>query len=255
MVLFILAGCGGEEKSVGTENSRDWRERVVEKYEGVKPRQWGERLEGVFTGIESKEKIVALTLDACGGKYDKELIEMLRRKNIPATVFASGGWIENHKDVFKKLAGDTLFAIANHGYLHRPLSVTGRSIYGIKGTASVRGAIAEIHKNQRLIKDLSGIEAKFFRPGTAYFDEIAVNIVYEAGLKPVNYTIAGDLGGTAGQKQIISALAGAKPGDILLFHMNLPDSVIARGLEAGIENLRKKGFEFVQLEDYEDRLK
>jgi peptidoglycan/xylan/chitin deacetylase (PgdA/CDA1 family) len=252
--LFVLAGCGGEEKRVATENSRGWQARAVEKYGGVEPEQWGENLEGVFTRINTEEKIIALTLDACGGRYDKELIEMLRRLNVPATLFISGGWIESNRGVFKQLAGDTLFGIANHGYSHRPLSVNGRSVYGIKGTSSVREAVAEIYKNQRLIKKLSGNEPKFFRPGTAYFDEVAIEIVYEAGLKPVNYTIAGDQGGTAGEKEIISALGEARPGDILLFHMNLPDSVIARGLEAGIGNLREKGFEFVRLGDYEKRL-
>ena len=35
------------------------------------------------------------------------------------------------KEIFLELANNPLFEIENHGYLHRPLSVTENSIYNI----------------------------------------------------------------------------------------------------------------------------
>ena len=39
---------------------------------------------------------VALTLDACSGKYDDDLIEFLIRNHIPATIFATKKWLDRN---------------------------------------------------------------------------------------------------------------------------------------------------------------
>jgi peptidoglycan/xylan/chitin deacetylase (PgdA/CDA1 family) len=37
----------------------------------------------------------ALTLDACSGKFDDDLIEFLIRNRIPATIFATKKWLDH----------------------------------------------------------------------------------------------------------------------------------------------------------------
>jgi peptidoglycan/xylan/chitin deacetylase (PgdA/CDA1 family) len=39
---------------------------------------------------------VALTLDACSGKFDDDLIEYLISKRIPATIFATKKWLDRN---------------------------------------------------------------------------------------------------------------------------------------------------------------
>ena len=39
---------------------------------------------------------VALTLDACSGKFDEDVILFLRRNRIPATIFATKKWLLNN---------------------------------------------------------------------------------------------------------------------------------------------------------------
>src|SRR5258708_792652 len=85
-------------------------------------------------------RVIALTFDACGGPggsgYDQALIDFLRRRQVPATLFLNSRWIDANPAAFHLLAAEPLFEIGNHGTRHRPLSVTGRSAYGIPGTRS-----------------------------------------------------------------------------------------------------------------------
>ena len=176
------------------------KERLVAAYKNQTPTDWGERVAGVKTQLDTSEKVIALTFDACGGprgsRVDTALIETLRQEKIPATLFVSGSWIDANPAIFKKLAADPLFEIENHGLAHKPCSVNGNKAYGIKGTASVAELVDEIEKNGRKIEAVTGGKPKFYRPGTAYCDEVAVKVAGELGYEVVNYNILGDAGAT-----------------------------------------------------------
>jgi peptidoglycan/xylan/chitin deacetylase (PgdA/CDA1 family) len=230
------------------------KERLVAAYKNQKPTDWGERVAGVKTQLDTSEKVIALTFDACGGprgnRYDTALIEFLRKEKIPATLFVSGIWIDANAAVFKKLAADPLFQIANHGLAHKPCSVNGNRAYGIKGTASVAELVDEIEKNGRKIQAVTGGKPKFYRPGTAYCDEVAVKVAGELGYEVVNYNILGDAGATWPREKVREALLKAGPGAIVILHMNQPRSQTAAGLKEAIPLLRQKGLRFVKLSEY-----
>lgn len=141
--------------------------KIIEKYDSIQPTEWGEKVNGVVNKINTKEKIIALTFDACGGKYgsnyDNDLIQYLIDEQIPATLFVNYRWIEVNKDKFLELANNDLFEIENHGYEHRPLSVTSNSIYGIDGTGNIKSVIDEIKLNEKTIYELTGRKTKYFR--------------------------------------------------------------------------------------------
>jgi peptidoglycan/xylan/chitin deacetylase (PgdA/CDA1 family) len=203
--------------------------------------------------LPTTNRVVALTLDACGGPrgsgYDGELIENLRRERVPATLFVNARWIEANPRKFRKLTADPLFEIANHGTEHRPLSVTGRSAYGIDGTSSVAQVIDEVAINQRLINQFTDAPA-FFRSGTAYYDDVAVRVVNDLGLQVVNFDVLGDAGATYSAAQVVDAMLSSKPGSIILAHMNRPDSGTAEGIQAALPKLSLLGFRFVHLSEY-----
>ena len=152
--------------------------------------------------------------------------------------------------LFRRLAADPLFEIANHGTEHRPLSVTGRSVYGIAGTASIGEVVDEVAINQRLITRLTGAAPAFFRSGTAYYDDVAVRVVADLGLKVVNFDVLGDAGATYSATQVADAMLSSKPGSIILAHMNKPAGGTAEGIEEALPRLRQRGFRFVHLSDY-----
>jgi len=204
--------------------------------------------------LPTTDRVVALTLDACGGPtgtgYDAKLIENLRWERVPATLFVNARWIEANPRKFRELAADPLFEIANHGTEHRPLSVSGRSAYGINGTSNVAQVIDEVTVNQRLINQLTGAVPAFFRSGTAYYDDVAVRVVNDLGLQVVNFDVLGDAGATYSATQVGDAMLSSKPGSIILAHMNRPDSGTAEGIQAALPKLSRRGFRFVHLSEY-----
>jgi peptidoglycan/xylan/chitin deacetylase (PgdA/CDA1 family) len=230
------------------------KQQIVAAYRNETPKEWGERVEGVRTRLDTTEPVIALTFDACGGprgsRADTALIEYLQKEKIPATLFVSGSWIDANPSLFRKLAADPLFEIANHGLAHRPCSVNGKSAYGIKGTASVGELVDEIERNGRKIETATGSKPKFYRPGTAYCDEVAVKVAGELGYEVVNYTVLGDAGATWPHEKVRQALLKSGHGDIVILHMNQPRSRTAAGVMDAAPLLREKGFRFVKLSEF-----
>jgi peptidoglycan/xylan/chitin deacetylase (PgdA/CDA1 family) len=218
------------------------------------PKQWGEFIPGVMTSLDTNEKVIALTLDACGGQtgssYDAELIYYLRQQNIPATLFINSRWIDANYWTFMALNNIPLFEIENHGTNHRPLSMNGRTAWGIKGTENVNQITDEVLLNHRKIEKLTGKSPKFFRSGTAFYDEVGVKVVNEIGEIPVNYNVLGDAGATFSKEQVRDALLKASPGSIVLLHMNKPDDETAEGVKLAIPELKRRGYRFVKLQDF-----
>jgi peptidoglycan/xylan/chitin deacetylase (PgdA/CDA1 family) len=239
-------------RPVGTDLTL--RKTLIRRYSGKQPTAWGEAVPGVILRLPTTDRVVALTLDACGGQagsgYDAELIETLRRERVPATLFVNARWIEANPRKFRQLAAHPLFEIANHGTEHRPLSVTGRSVYGIAGTSGVAQVIDEVAVNQRLITQLTGAAPAFFRSGTAHYDDVAVRAVNDLGLQVVNFDVLGDAGATYSAAQVADAMLSSKPGSIILAHMNRPDSGTAEGIDAALPKLSRRGFRFVRLSEY-----
>lgn len=223
------------------------------------PQQWGENVTGVTTKFHSDKKEIALTFDACGGsarssQYDEGLIDFLTAYHIPATLFINARWIDSNPEIFMKLAHNPLFEIANHGTAHKPLSVEGKSVYGIHGTASANEVRDEISGNNEKIEKLTGKRPAFFRAGTAYYDEQAVAVAHSMGMEIGGFSILGDAGATFSPPKVAQQLISAKSGDIVIFHMNHPEGGTREGIAQGVEALLKEGFTFVRLSDVKKSL-
>ena len=228
---------------------------IIKKYTGIAPRLWGEQVSGVCTKLVTNEKVLALTFDACGGSkrsnaYDAKLIEYLKAKQIPATLFISGRWMKANLSTCKQLAQNSLFEIENHGLNHRPCSVNGRFAYGIKGTTSLNELVTEVLSNGKQISTITGSLPRFYRSGTNYYDEVATAVIHDLGYTPIGYQVLGDAGATFKRQQVYKALISAPPGSIIILHMNHPEGQTSEGLMDAIPKLEKLGFRFVKLSDY-----
>lgn len=176
------------------------------------------------------------------------MIDYLIKENIKATLFVNYRWIESNKDTFLELAKNSLFEIENHGYSHKPLSVTENSIYNIEGTNSVEEVIKEIKLNEKAIYELTGIKTKYFRSGTAYYDEVAINIAEDLGYKIAGYSINGDGGATFSKGEVEDSLKQSKSGDIVICHFNQPQKETFEGLKDILSTLKNEGYKFVRLD-------
>ena len=243
--LGIFAGC----TSYPTE--------IINKYRCVQPTEWSETATGVKTHIKTTEKILALTMDACGSKtdsLDEELIDFLTREQIPATLFITSRWIDKHPDKFKRLAANPLFDIQNHGKDHRPASVNGQSIYGIDGTKNAKALAKEVLDSANKIERMTGKRPIFFRSGTAYYDEYAVSMISDMGFQSIGFSVLGDKGATYTAPEVVEAFLTAKAGDIIICHMNHPEKETGKGLMQVLPMLKQQGYRFVLLKDYADKL-
>ncbi|MDT8284569.1 MAG: polysaccharide deacetylase family protein [Thermovirgaceae bacterium] len=228
---------------------------AAEFHKNEKPLEWGQKVTGVVTRFApGKKKTVALTFDACGGSvkgcgFDKDLIDLLRSKRVPATLFINARWIAANPEIFRDLASDPLFEIANHGFGHKPLSVSGKEAYGIPGTKNALEAAWEIEGGAEAIEKASGRRPRFFRSGTNHYDEVSVKIARDLEHKVIGCSVNGDGGATLSAQEVKKQLLSVKPGDIALMHMNRPEGETAEGVSLALGALREKGFSFVRLSE------
>jgi peptidoglycan/xylan/chitin deacetylase (PgdA/CDA1 family) len=224
---------------------------MAAKYAGQQPVRWGMDLPGIVTGFPASGKQLALTFDACGGPDNNELNDVLLSflvdQQIPATLFLNKRWIDADPARATRLAANPLFEIGNHGTRHCPVSVNGRAAYGIPGTASVQEAVDEVWGNHERISQLLGHPPRFFRAGTAHYDDVAVAIVRDLGEQPVGFSINADAGATYTVAQVTQAMSAAQPGAISIAHMHRPKSGTAAGMVVALPRLRAQGYEFVKL--------
>jgi len=229
------------------------KRKIAAEYNRSRSGRWGEFVEGVCEDLKTNQKIVALTFDACGGEkgtgYDNELIEFLRKEKIPATIFVTGRWIDAHYPEFVNLAHDTLFEIENHGLNHRPCTISGRSVYGIKGTANPPEAFEEVEGNAQKIKAITGRRPHFYRSATAFIDEAGAAMVRELGMIPVSYQVlSGDASAAVSKATITNnVLKNVRPGAIIIMHMNHPQWNTCEALQKIVPELRKMGYRFAHL--------
>lgn len=225
------------------------RSYIAAKYGKAASEKFGEHLDGIISRFKPSGKQVALTLDACGGNYDRRITDYLEKNNIKATLFISGKWIERHEKDLKRLSDCSLFQIENHGTSHKPLTSDGRSVYGISGTRDIGEAYDEIMVNSNRLEGVTGRTPNFFRSGTAFYDDVSISMLKDLGIYAAGYTISGDGGATYSRAKIISTIGKAGPGDIILVHMNHPESDTYEGLVVAIKQLIDSGFEFITMSE------
>jgi peptidoglycan/xylan/chitin deacetylase (PgdA/CDA1 family) len=242
-----VLGSGVALPGIAAAQSGSDADRVAALNRNRKPTQWGMALPGIVTTFAATGRQLALTFDACDRACDEALLSTLNRNNVPAVLFICSKWIDANPGRVEQLAANPLFEIGNHGTRHVPLSVTGRSAYGIGGTRSADEAVAEVWTNQTRLTALTGRAPSWFRTGTAHYDDVAVQIVHELGLTPVGFSVNADNGATSPAGAVGAAITHAAPGSIVLAHMNHPESGTAAGVGAAIPALLAAGWQFVPL--------
>ena len=237
--------------------ARPSRADVVRQYAGKPAGAFGLEVKGIELGLPPKAKGAALTFDACGGPngegFDEVLIEALRKHQAPATLFINQRWAKANKSLTRQLAADPLFEIANHGTSHAPLASRGQAAYGIPGTANIGAAYDEIMGNQHYLFDEFGVQARFFRSGTAHMDELAAALTRDLGLIPMNFTVNLDAGATFPAATVTAQALAMGLGSVGIGHFNRPNSGTGKGVAAALpgllQALKSKNLALVKLSD------
>jgi len=244
-------------KSMYTPDYLALKKRILDQFINPKPGRFGEFVKGAKKDLDTQQKVIALTFDACGGRhsgYNAKLIEYLRQEKIPATLFVSGLWIEKNKELFIELAKDPLFEIENHGLLHRTCSINGSTMYGVIPTRDIGDVIDEMELNARKITELTGRRPIFFRSATAYCDEASIKVAQHLSMEVVSYDIlSGDAMHSSVKTMAHNIVKGARHGAVVIMHFNHPEWHEMEALQAAVPALRVKGYTFGKLEDFSVR--
>lgn len=251
LAVLTLAGCGQRDAAVVSPSAPIVAVLATSSFQPS----------GVLEHGSREKKVVALTFDAdmtpkmkqdlALGKvtswYAEEVITILEKNQVPATLFLTGMWSEMYPEAVMAFAKSPLFELGNHTYDHGAFHTP---CYGLGEVADKK---AEITKTQQVIESLTGITPKYFRFPGGCSTESDVKLVSELGLQVVGWDdISGDAYIRDAAAPIITqTLKNAKNGSIIVFHLNggrtAPQTVNV--LQAIIDGLRERGFSFVKVGD------
>ncbi len=197
----------------------------------------------------SGSNAIAITLDACGGAFDAELVNTLVRLRVPATVFVTKKWLD-HDPVGTAilLAHPDLFELEDHGTAHIPAVIgPGRRVYGLAAEPDVAHLEAEVSGAAQAIRSLTGSAPHFFRGATAIYDQASIQRIQSMGYIVAGFSVNADAGATLPQAAIMARLRALRPGDIVIAHVNKPGGATAEAFAATLPELLARGYRFVTL--------
>ena len=194
----------------------------------------------IVTNGSRQRMRIALTFDACTtrrNEYNDRVVGTLLDTGTPATLFIGGGWAEANPERLQALALHPGFEFGNHTFTHAHMPT-------VKNDTQ---ALEELRRTQRTVYDLTGRIPRYFRPPFGEVDRRVAWLASEAGLVTLNFDLpSGDPDETVTAKRLVDwVLQQARPGSIVVMHMNHKRFPTADALPDVIRGLRKRGYELV----------
>ena len=200
------------------------------------------------------EKLVALTFDFCetAGEvagWDGAIVDELKRRKIPSTLFFGGHWAATHPDRFGAMAADPLFEIANHTWTHANLRTVddarlAREILAPEAAfrAAVTGPLCPRPEAWGPAK-----RSKYLRFPFGACDARSMKAVNDAGMAAIQWDVStGDPSPFTSADMIVAeTLRSVRPGSIVLAHANGRGFHTGEALPRVLDELTKRGYRFV----------
>ena len=203
-----------------------------------------------YENIKTQTDNVALTFDACDGKTDTRILELIKEQKIPVTLFVTGKWIDKNPEAIAFIKeNNQYFKIENHGLNHLEAVESESGAYHLATVKNEQGLSKEVLDNKRKIESIFGVKSIYYRTAGALYDEKSLQWIKEQNLKIGGYTIAADEGAKASKEKIVTNLSKVKNGDVVLMHINHPNSQVYEGFKEGLKIMQKKNLKFEFLKD------
>jgi peptidoglycan-N-acetylglucosamine deacetylase len=190
-------------------------------------------------------RCVALTFDDGPDPVDTpKLLDLLREKGVKATFFVVGKRADQYPEIVRR-AWSEGHLIANHTWSHH-------SLFCFLMPRSLR---SEIERGTESVRRSCGFRPRFFRSPVGLRHPLLAPYLEDAGLEYVSWTIRTRDTLTANSSVLAQRILNkAASGDIILLHDHLPGGAHAmlEALPRVIDELRKRGFEFVLAGPRED---
>ena len=188
---------------------------------------------------------VALTFDDGPDPVDTpKLLDMLREKSVKATFFVVGKRAEQYPEIVRR-AWDEGHLIANHTWSHR-------NFFCFLTPSRLR---SEIERGTESVRRICGFRPRLFRSPVGLRHVLLRPYLRDAGLEYISWSIRTRDTQTS-NSDVLSRriLSRAASGDIILLHDHRPRGahVMLEALPGVIDELRRRGFEFVLAGPRED---
>jgi len=178
--------------------------------------------------------------------WTPRILDALKEADIKATFFMIGHHVKKYPEIARRVVEEG-HTIGNHGYAHTTI------LY--YKPAEIE---EEIKYTESVIKDVTGMVTKYFRPPKAWLRKKIKDTIKDMGYEVVLWSLNSKDWVMFNHRSMVKYISKKiRNGDIILFHDS--GSVFAR--EGGVrrqtvkaipylaEELRKKGYEFVSIEE------
>ncbi len=187
--------------------------------------------------VDTPEKKIAISFDAAWGNEDTpQILEILKKNNVKATFFMTGGWVESYPDDVKAIYNDG-HALGNHSENHKQMS-----------QISAEECKTEIMSVHEKVKELTGYDMQVFRPPYGDYNNTLIETLNSCGYYAIQWDVDSLDWKDYGVDSIISTVCNHKHlgnGSIILCHNGA--KYTAEALEKLITNLKNAGYEFVTI--------
>ncbi|GEN53524.1 delta-lactam-biosynthetic de-N-acetylase [Halobacillus faecis] len=236
LALFLLIlpnqtlaeGWGFSKKKDGSVPDVGRYGPMIDKYDG-------------FYVDTSGDPVVYLTFDnGYEQGYTGQVLDVLKEKDVPATFFVTGHYIESAPELLKRMAKEG-HLIGNHSWSHPDFT-----------KVSKEKMKRELERVDQAVKDLTDQEVMtFVRPPRGTFNEKTLEWAKEFGYTHAFWSLAFVDWETDKQRgweyAYRSVIDQIHPGAVILLHTVSQDN--AEALSQLIDELRKRGYRFGSLND------
>ena len=224
-------------------NGRDEYNRPI-YYENLQ-KAFGDKYNSVFIGDENSKTIyltftMGYELFNDGVANTDVIMDILKRKNVPAMFFVDGGYTKYRADICKRIV-ENGFVLGCHGFDHPSDGVANYSI---------EAQLEDAKKIYNRLYEITGVEPYYYRFGSGIWNERALALLSELGFRNIFYSFTYKDWDTSAQPDpqvaMDTLLNGLHNGEILYLHTVSNTNVAI--LERFIDEARARGYEFGLLE-------
>ena len=128
--------------------------------------------------VEQEKPLISISFDAAWGNEDTaKLLEILKKHEVKATFFMTGGWIEKYPDDVKAIA-EAGHDLANHSENHKQMS-----------QLTSEECKEEIMKPHEKVKALTGKDMILFRPPYGDYNDTLIQTTRDCGYYPIQWNV------------------------------------------------------------------
>ena len=184
----------------------------------------------VYRVDNGEEKTIAISFDAAwGADKTRKIVEILKERDVRATFFLVGFWVDAYKEEVVYLAD------GNHSKNHLHMS-----------TLDSAKDKEEIEYVNRAVRNLTGITPKVFRAPFGEYDDKLISTVEESGMTAIQWDVDSlDWKGISGKEIVHRVIEKVQSGSIILCHNN--SDHILEALPTILDELTAKGYRFVPI--------